>query len=238
MILAGCWRPTSAPIPAIPATPAPAPTSVSLAAEDAPLARDDARIDEYLAGDDAFMEKGAFAAVEIVGWTPENALVYRSAICDPDELGARGPYCEVEVCTCSAEECHRDSASCDFRLSWDMVVENDDKESLQKEPIAEIRTAEAAHGRLVGGAAASVTLKANAERVWLQVGPMEWQAFEAGRDWDTGEIFSFSSIRVTAGRESPDGRCVGTVGTGSVSGRYEGVHGNIRFTFASVHCNH
>src|SRR5690348_4841219 len=63
------------------------------------LTQDVGRVADFLAG------KGkAFASVELLGWTSTNALVYRTSVCDDNDMGARGAYCTVDVCTLAAGE--------------------------------------------------------------------------------------------------------------------------------------
>jgi hypothetical protein len=247
MIIAGCWRSTPAP------TLTSAPVRVSTAAEDdATLVRDIARIDEYLdkagaqngprgvaAGDTAFAEKAAFATVEIVGWTAENALVYRSVICESDEeiaprITSLVPYCMMKVCDCHAEICILNRAFCDT-----VIYERADNRGIGPDPgwtstrLAMIRAAEAAYGSLAGGSATSATLKVSVDReivedVRIEVGNMAWQALRANWDMD-----GFSSARLTAAQQSPDGRCVGAGGTTFVHFQESQ---RAQSAFGSVHC--
>lgn len=227
--LPGCWSST----PASPTT-APANTANPQAADDPTIERDVARVGAYADG-----HGEPFTAVELVGWTETRGLLYRTAVCDPDELGGRGAYCDIDVCVVAATDPGAEPA-CESIV--DITIY--DKPPFDRTQVAAaVRAAEAARHPASRGKDEAPTLVRISQRSgdigvsaesWF--GPTRWMLFPAAADPDTGEEMGFTNPAITGVRSSDDGKCLAFSGIALRRSRYESVTGSIRTAFANQRC--
>lgn len=220
-----CWSAPAVP----PVTPGP---QATVAPADATLDRDVQRLGAYLA-----RAGEPFTAVELVGFTAANGIVYRTTICDPDELGGRGPYCTADVCV----DAPGADASCEM-----LVDETVGEPSGTFDPVrvsAAIRAAEAARQPTTGGQLAATSVVTVAAmggdltaRAPAWFGPTSWTVLPASLDPDTEERRGFSTATIAHVRRSDDGTCLVTAGTAFRQARYEAVVGSIRIAFVTRRC--
>jgi hypothetical protein len=223
-----CWSSS-------PAAQHEAPANVAAnAPDDSTLMRDLEGIGAFLRGGDE-----AFTSVELIGWTATRGIIYRTAVCDPDELGGRGAYCSAQVCVAAGPALDTE-ASCDTPV--DETVE-DTSSFDRRAAAAAIRSAVAAQHSTGRGHAEDVSLVtvttkdgdlSVAAPAWF--GPSSWTLFRGDTDPDSGELHGFKDAVITSVRSSDDGACLAFAGTALRSARYESVVGNIRVAFAARRC--
>jgi hypothetical protein len=227
VILGACWTGAVSPHGSTPEGPA-------QAAADPTLARDVERVETSLAGPGG----EPFTAVEIVGWTANRAVVYRTAICDPDELGGRGPYCTIEVCEAAPRA---DASTCETVL--DETVGALTAPFDRAKVLAAVEAAEAGHHATARGQVvdpATITLDTDHGDLWAKApdwfGPTRWRLLTSEIDADTRQRHGYTGGAVTSAWQSPDGACLGYAVTVMRSARYESVTGSIRTALAAVRC--
>lgn len=221
-----CWSSSPVVQPVAPGNPA------SIAPEDATLDRDLDRLAAYLAHTGE-----PFTAVELVGFTATHGIVYRTTVCDPDELGGRGPYCMAEVCIDPPGA----DAGCEALVD-ETVDEPSGTFDLNRARVA-IRSAEAARHPMTRGhteAPSVVTVAARGGDLSLRApawfGPTSWTVLQAYTHPDTNERFGLTTAAISSVLSSDDGTCLAVAGTAFRLARYESVVGSVRTAFAARHC--
>ena len=204
----------------------------NIAPEDATLDRDLKRLEAYLANTGE-----PFTAVELVGFTATNGIVYRTAVCDPDELGGRGSYCTVDVCI----DAPGADAECETLVSE--TVDDPSGTFDRRRTSAVIRDAEAASHPTTRGhieALSVVTVAADGGDLSLTApswfGSTRWTVLQASMDPETNEASGFLAGAISSVRSSDDGACLVAAGAALRRGRYEAVVGSIRVAFAARRC--
>ena len=221
-----CWSSSPAVQPATVAN------SASGAPDDSTLERDVQRLGAYLAGTGE-----PFTAVELVGFTATHGLVYRTTVCDPDELGGRGAYCTADVCIDVAGA----EATCETFV--DETVHDSSGTFDPARVSAAIRAAETAkqpatRGHTEAPSVVSLSTK-DANLSWTAptwFGPTRWTLFQASTDPDTNERLGFTAATISSVLSSDDGTCLAFAGTALRQARYESVVGSIRVAFALRRC--
>lgn len=180
--------------------------------------------------------------VTILGWTADHGAVYRTLVCDPDELGGRGSWCDLDTCIA------RPSAG---TRAPEPVCETDATFSLSAPgatPTARaiIRTGlanAATFGVIARGTKLpplAVTLTVADQSLSLVVpafGTAPVLLSAATVDDDSGtEKHGVDRVITAQASQSPDLACIVSVGMASYFGRYESVAGYYPVPFAAVVC--
>ncbi|HEY5945277.1 MAG TPA: hypothetical protein VIV40_07295, partial [Kofleriaceae bacterium] len=163
--------------------------------------------------------------------------MYRTAVCDPDELGGRGSYCTVDVCG----DAPGPDAGCETLV--DETVDAPSGTFDLNRVSAAIRAAEAARHPTTRGhseAPSVVTAAANGGDLSLSVpawfGSTPWTVLQASTDPDTNERFGFTAAAISNVLSSDDGTCLAVAGAAFRRARYESVVASIRVAFAARRC--
>jgi hypothetical protein len=199
-------------------TPAP---SISLADDLAELTRAAREGDQQ----SAWPERATF-----LGWTADHRAAYRVLVCNPDELGGRGPFCELQVCT-ATEVATYEGPSCEDAAQFELYGEID------FDAAGTAAAAEASVGAL-GPLALGTPRPLTAAAVDTTGRGLAVRIFDRAHELlpATDDRLGVAEARVTFVADSPDGRCRAVLGDASVLGEYEGVEGHIPFLFAAVGC--
>jgi len=201
--------------------------------------------DAALAGDVATivakgkLESGArVTSTVFLGWTAKNAAAFRTTICDPDELGARGPWCEIDVCLASptvGETIPPLACSDDVALG-----PYDTTPPVAADLVKTLRDHETALAPVAAGkslAASTVAFAFKPPRVTLAV-PGRAKPLVVFTDTvdDGDRPVGVRSVKLGTVSRSPDAACTAVVGIAIHHGFYEGVGGNIPEPLGIVVC--
>ena len=167
----------------------------------------------------------------LLGWTADHRAVYRTLVCNPDELGGRGPYCELRVCAASARD-GADGPACEDAAQFELYGEIDfDRAAVAAAVDAAVRavgpldigTARAPEDVRVDTAGKGLAVELGGARV-VVMAPSDDDAVGIAR------------AHVTYAADSPDGACQLALGDAQLRSEYEGVYGNVPYLFAAVAC--
>lgn len=202
-----------------------APPAVSLADDVAVLAR---------SAQHGEQETDWTQRVTFLGWTADRRVVYRALVCDPDELGGRGPYCELQVCAIGEAAADPDNSPCDqaasFELYGDIAFAADEVTQAADEAMAKLGPLTAGTPRSLDAVVLSVAGHALTATI-LDAPPREIIAADS-EDAELGVLGATASYV----GDSADGRCRAAVGVASYLSDYEGVKGHVPWPFAAVRC--
>ncbi|MCE9571761.1 MAG: hypothetical protein K8W52_01260 [Deltaproteobacteria bacterium] len=173
----------------------------------------------------------------VLGWTADHRLAYRALICDPDALGGRGSYCELNLCTVAsgvAEPACEPAAS--FELGGETGFDRAATTASAEKWLASL-------GPLAAGApqeddAANLVVAAHALIAELPPGAPRLTVVSApfsGEDMGQEDL-GVTEVSTHTIVDSPDGTCRGAAGIVQYQGEYEGVRGLIPIAFGVVRC--
>jgi hypothetical protein len=174
--------------------------------------------------------------VTFLGWTAEHHAAYRVLVCNPDELGGRGPYCELRVCHASAAT-EATGGECEDAAQFELYGEIDfDAAAVTAAAEQAIR----ALGPLGPGTprpldAARLSIEGQGLSITVLDRPHVLMA-PPEEDGESGGGLGVVEAAVTYVVDTADGTCRAVLGDGKVMGEYEGVRGRIPYLFAAVGC--
>jgi hypothetical protein len=167
-----------------------------------------------------------------VGWTADHRAAYRSLVCNTDELGGRGPYCELRVCTAAAGA-GADGPDCVDAAQFELYGDID------FDPAAVTAAAEdavKALGPLDTGSARELdTVTVSTANRGLSLDILGQRVVLSEPSDETPEL-GMVEAHVTYVGDSPDDRCRVALGDGKFLSEYEGVEGKVPYLFAAVAC--
>lgn len=183
--------------------------------------------------------KAWFFREAFLGWTADHRVVYRIAVCDPDDGGGRGSYCDLQLCVAKADA---ESADCTELASMNL----DEGDAVRtKVDAAAARKAEADALAKLGPLAAGTALPASSfrpstakkalslvRRGKAGTGTLRILDFSGGSMSDRPQ--SVDSIKVTTA--TTDGTCVAAIGHFRFRSDYEGVPTRTPNFFGVVRC--
>lgn len=183
-------------------------------------------------------EGAPFARSVFLGWTSNNAAIFRVTICDADALGGRGPYCELNVCSAPAS-----TGAQPAELACRNVVSTtlSDKDKIVAADILKsVASTVASHAPLVSGkplAKSAVKFRFTQAAVTLKVPTRKKSVVIFTGSTDDGDRpEGVRSVNLAAVSQSPDGLCVATVGIANRYSHYEGYGGIVPMPFGVVLC--
>ena len=204
------------------------------AAADVQLGKDVAAIVEQAGAG----EGAPFARSVFLGWTSNNAAIFRVTICDADALGGRGPYCELNVCSAPASTVAQPAElTCSNLVSTTL---SDKDKIVAADILKSVASTVASHAPLVSGkrlAKSVVKFRFTQAAVTLNV-PSRKKAvviFTGSTD-DGDRPEGVRSVNLAAVSQSPDRLCVATVGIANHFAHYEGYGGIVPLPFGVVLC--
>lgn len=187
--------------------------------------------------------KSWFYRESFLGWTADHRAVFRTAVCDPDDGGGRGSYCDVNLCVAKAEDATTDG---DCAPVITMNVEDADpsggRAKVDGTAAHKAETdALAKLGTLTPGTALPASsFRASTKKKILSLartgkagkGTIEVFKYDGGSMSDRPQ--SVDSIKVTTA--TTDGTCVAAVGHFRFRSDYEGVPTRMPHFFGVVRC--
>ena len=172
--------------------------------------------------------------VTYLGWTADHRIAYRALICDPDELGGRGPSCELRICTARAGKAMDASSDCEnaasFELYGDIEFDAGATDTAADEALSKLGSLTAGTPMRLDAATLTVAHMALTATI-LHQPPIA--LIEGSPDDESLGVVSAEAAFVA---DSPDGKCRGVVGLAKYRSEYEGVHGVLPYPFAAVAC--
>jgi len=180
--------------------------------------------------------------VTFLGWTTDHGAVYRSLVCDPDELGGRAPSCDLETCVVRPTVGGSPPAP-DCRVDATVTLGEAGAVPTVRAIVLEGRADVATFGALTRGTrvAASVAQLA-VEGMSLRftvpsfsAPPVILVASTIAVDYGD-EKHGVDRVVMARSQRSPDKACIASVGVASRFGRYESVSGYYPVPFGVVIC--
>jgi hypothetical protein len=190
------------------------------------LTQDVGRVANYFAG------KGkAFASVELLGWTAENALVYRATVCDDNKLGERGAYCTIDVCTIAAGA----------EPDCEAVIDDEPGSKVdRKAGVAAVTAAQDKRAINDTGTRTSAKLDRAHDDIWIEAKELPVARPDHKRTWiSVGDSRDYSRFVVRGARKSHDGTCIAIAGTAVNTVHWVREYGGDAkhpFAFAVIRC--
>lgn len=168
----------------------------------------------------------------LVGWTADHRVAYRVLVCDPDELGGRGAWCQLDLCIAKPGGTEAD---CTEGASFEAVDPSgfDRAATTTAHDAWLAQLGPVAAGTQVSDGATVAEVTGHGLFVTVLPGGTREQII-APRD-DDPEL-GVTGIDGHTDTASPDGACRAIVGMASRQGEYEGVHGRVPQAFAAVRC--
>lgn len=176
--------------------------------------------------------KAWVSRASVVGWTADHRIAYRVLVCDPDELGGRGSWCQLDLCTNKPGGTEAECAqAASFELYDQPAFDRAATTTAHDAWLAELGAVAA--GTEVTDGATTAEVAGRSLMVKVLPGGTAERLIEGVPDEDDHGVTKVDSQVVTA---SPDGACRAIVGIASMVGEYEGVRGRIPVSFAAVRC--
>jgi hypothetical protein len=194
-------------------------------------------------------EKQWTVKTTFLGWTRESRPVYRALVCDQDEGGGRGPWCQLDLCVAKAyddaEAKSLSTVQADCTSLVNLDLSSDDRTTVKDSVVtAAYTTALDALGPLEAGARqpnGSVKLVDRKQVVTLsrsmKGAPARTVAVFAYQKNLDGAPQSTRDHKVTEVWITPEGRCTVTLGRFTFVSRWEGQQTTRPMPFARLVCD-
>jgi hypothetical protein len=169
-----------------------------------------------------------------LGWTAGHGAAYRALVCDPDALGGRGAYCELNVCVAPAStETPVPEPACtpaaSFELGGDRAFDAADTTRAADAAVAAL-------GPLTAGTPQTPSAIAIQVAAWSLAVAVPADA--PARVVFTGDVDGATGTKAAVADQIVDGPggCRAVIGVATILGEYEGVRGDLPAPFAVVSC--
>lgn len=183
-----------------------------------------------------------------LGWTADHRAVFRTAVCDPDDGGGRGSYCDVYLCVAKADPANPEDRSlvgdCTALTSFE-IAEDDPKGQRKNVDSAAAHKAETDALAKLGTLGAGTALPASSFRATTTKKILSLvRTGKAGKgtikllDYSSGSMTErpqgVDSVKVSTA--TTDGTCVAAIGHFRFRSDYEGVPTRTPNFFGVVRC--
>jgi hypothetical protein len=220
--------------------PAASPTAPT---DDASLSKDL----DYMVGQSQRWKKQDIARVTFLGWTSNNHAAFRNFTCEGKRGGARGPYCEIQICVAEPTVVGaKPAVSCsghEIEITPDDNVAKPNKDAIAKmrSTFLEATRAEIAKVGVAGKGTATrtsgVSMNVKKFEATLQTVNTGKPVVVIAASKDEQErAYGPTKATVTAVFESPDRDCLAVIGTTTFLSYFEKETIKAPSTFGAVVC--
>jgi hypothetical protein len=174
--------------------------------------------------------------VTFLGWTADHRVAYRQLLCVVDELGARGDWCDLSICTMGAPTNDEPAeAACEEAATFEL---GEPTEFVAADATA---TADATLAKL-GPLTTGTSLDPTASGLTIDAMTLYYEAAGQPRHpvmkaFEQMEGVGVSNVTATHVTRAPDGACFATLGIAHYNSEYEGVRGTSPRAVAAVACS-